>query len=168
MVKDNLHERMRSFFDRIHDHEINENEAIELAWAHKDADEAWSVRYVSDLDQAARMAVALGPHYDILMRVAERTETGMRCVVPYPPLAFWRNRERRPGDFYPPPGLTFGCYSRWACGTCSEFAQHFSNGDGTCEAVTFTSAFRPYKPVSYRRTRPWLPLAPNDRQGARD
>ncbi len=164
---DNLYERMRSFFDRIDDFEIAENEVIELAWIHRDADEAWRAQYVPDLDQAALRAVALGPDHDILILVRKRLEKGVQGNASVDPLVAWRSREKRPGDHYPPPGLDFVCLSRSSDGQCRYSTQHFANGSGTCEAVMFTYPYRPYKLSTYRRTRPWLLLVPNNRRGAR-
>ena len=160
-----LYSRMYSFFDRIPDYEITEDEQIQLTWAPRGGGlELWRRQYVASLEQAAVRARALGPAYDIHIWVIRRSSADAQDSSHIQLLVLWRNRERWPEDHYPRPGIDMSCLRYSRGGQLGMVIQHFPDEDSTCEAVTFSHPSRPYKPVRHRITRA-LPPAQVDRQG---
>ena len=164
LQQDGLSASMYSFFDRIHEYSIADDEYIELAWSPRDNDQKWATREVPDLDQAAVRAIALGTACDIRIGVRRRSRRGANDAGDLQPLVQWFYRERRPDDRYPLPGTDDVCLRYARDGRLGMHIRHFPDGDGTREAVMFSWRERPYRPIRYRITRALCP-APGSRQG---
>ncbi len=150
---DNLSWEMRRFFDKLPEHYIDhKNEVIELTWSERGDDQEWHTRRVSNLDQAARMAVSLGPDHDVSILVRERPDGVTRAVGRTALLAVWEYRGRRPDDSYLRSDLdqVTLCYSaEWQCRVT---VRQFPAGAGTCEATAFRHPYWPCRPVRRLRT----------------
>lgn len=163
-IEPNLFGEMREFFDNLPEYAIAEDEEIEVIWAPRGNDLGWNRQRVANLDQTASMAVALGPDHNIRILVMERADDGDGSGRCRHPLASWEHRERRSEDHYAKFGLTLTSLVYPPGKGYGLAVQHFPDGGGTCEAITFTHADRPWKPVRHQRTRSSDPALGN-RQG---